>query len=74
MTICFPLCIYLDSAFDCFQLSSLSETTLSAFLDELSFKVSSSDDAIEAEAAIQALLAVAMKGEEFVEFIHHKYE
>ena len=57
-----------------FQLSELSESTLSGFLDELSFKVSSTEDVLDAKTSIEALLTVAEKGEEYVILLQQRYE
>merc|ERR1719383_412987 len=56
------------------QLSELSESTLSGFLDELSFKVSSTEDTLDAKTSIGALLTVAEKREEYVTLLQQRYE
>ena len=66
----FTVCISQPS----FRLSSLSSSTLADFLDELSFKISSTDDSADASTSIQALSRIAEKGKDFVDLIRSRYE
>lgn len=66
----FSLCIRHPSC----QLSHLPESTLLGFLDELSFKVSSTENSLDAKTAIEALLSVAENGAQFVDLLRQRYE